>query len=63
MDKQRDEDMIALWLARPVAQRSGSHVIRFHRWIGRHHPNLLARARSERLVPRLLFGVLGKHVR
>ncbi len=61
-DEQRRNGVIALWLARPVGQRTASDVVSFHRWIGRHHPDLLAPTTGGNPA-RFLFADLGKHVR
>lgn len=62
VDEQRRSEVIALWLARSVSQRTASDVIAFHRWMGQHHPDLLSPSTGG-TAARLLFAVLGRHVR
>jgi hypothetical protein len=60
-NKQHQDEVITLWLARPKAQRTASDVIPFHRWLAQHRPTLLGSTTGMQAA-RLLFAVLGNHV-
>lgn len=60
-NEQCQNEVITLWLERPMAQRTASDVIPFHRWLAQHRPALLGSTTGTHAARRL-FAVLGKHV-
>ena len=58
---QRQQEVTALWLRRPVAQRTANDVGRFLHWLTQHRPDLLG-PRSAGDPVRVLKADLGRHV-
>lgn len=58
---QRRSDVTALWLRRPVAQRTANDVARFLHWLAQYRPELLG-PRTAGDPVRLLKADLGRHV-
>ena len=59
--EQRRQEVTALWLRRPVAQRTANDVARFVHWLGQYRPELLG-PRTACDPVRLLKTDLGRHV-